>query len=375
MSTRVGYRALIIDHETAAFRLAQFLTRPEYNNKIIQSVAFLETLNDGFYHVEQHDFLYIDPFAFNVSEALRFLAEVQARYPVKAVTLFRSGRLWQERLRDLEQMGIAPARLRTMLFLDKDLMVDAAFGQRARDNIMSMEREFLQELQRSGLGNDPLSAARFGGLGNDPLNATRSGVWSGSPWPAADFGPALRPAAAYDGPGASYSLAANPSLRDIVDAVVAALGRQSPNPTHPLTATPLLAAPQEWSQAQQQITGVREQVALVQQQLAQVQRDLPALQQGGASAQQQIVAAQGNLSKAQEQLTAVANAQRDAARQLSALDGRLRDSETRQGRLEQHLTQTAAAQRGTQTALWVSSGILAAAVLAAWIVLILSRLH
>src|SRR6185437_6472586 len=139
VATRVGYRALIVDDERPAYQLSQFLLRPDLNGKVIQSFFISDNLSAAYGPAENSDFIYIDPFSFGLAEAIRFIAEVQTRSPVKAFTLFRSGRQWQERQRDLEGLALLPARLRTMLTLDKDVMGDPAFAQVVRNNIASME--------------------------------------------------------------------------------------------------------------------------------------------------------------------------------------------------------------------------------------------
>ncbi|HKD75673.1 MAG TPA: hypothetical protein VKB76_09270, partial [Ktedonobacterales bacterium] len=252
MTGRVGYRALIVDNEGPAFKLSQFLWRPELNNKVIQTVSMSDLLGDAYSQAEQSEFIYIDPFYFGLAEAMRFVAEVQSRLPVKAITLFRSGRQWQEHLRELDSLAIPQAKLRMFLFLDKDQMGDASFGQQVRHNIQSMEGEYQRELQRHGL--PPMET-----LG------TRSNVY--------DFMSAQRDAS-FTASGVSGL--PQGQIREIIEGVAAVMGRQSPTQTHAMT-TPLLPSPlgmtsldalnlpQVVPQLKQDLTAAQQQINTLQQ--------------------------------------------------------------------------------------------------------------
>ena len=335
MSTRVGYRALIIDAEIWAFRLSQFLTRPEINNKIIQSVSFLDSLNDAHYYAEQADFIYLDPFAFSVADSIRFIVETLQRSPAKAFTFYRSGRQWQERGRDLDGLPMSAARLRTMLFLDKDLMGDATFGQQVRNNIMSMEREFLAELQRSGLHTDPMS--RSGAWNLNDFAAPRQVPPFEYPQPA-PFSPPIT---------MTYGSGMTPQqIRDLADTVANLIGRQPTNPTHPLT--PLLPAP-DFSALQSQITALAAQMTQVrEQQMPQVSQALGQIQGAVATLQTHEQANQQGLAKQTEALAAAARDQREAVRQMTGLEQRLRDAESRQTKSEQTLNEVRVAQQAVR---------------------------
>lgn len=308
MAARVGYRALIVDSDVLSHRLSQFLLRPELNNRIIQGIAFADTLSDAYYQAEQADFIYIDPFYFGLPESIRFIAEVQSHWPVKSFTLFRSSHTWQERQRDLDNMVIGPAKLRTMLSLDKDTMGDATFSQMVRNNIASMEREIQQELQRSGFSQESI--------------ASRSGVYG-----PADYPPGYRQQGVLDIGIAGVNLGPNASqaqLQQIVEAVVGALTRQPVTQTHPLMT--MLPSPEiaQWGQA------------------------IPQLQQAVPQLQQTVLTLQQTLTKTQEQLTALQREQRDLVRATSGADQRVHDVETRQTKLEQLSASLTSSQRMSQ---------------------------
>ncbi len=336
MSIRVGYRAMIIDNDTWSSRLAQFLYKPEYNNKIIQSVSFLDSLHDALIHAEQQDFIYIDPFAFNMTDAVRFIVEVQARYPVKAFTLYRSGRKWQERGRELEGIAMPTVRLRTMLALDKDSMENANFGQLVRDNLMSMDREFQSLLQRSTFTTD--------------MGGTRSGVWG-----AQDFGGPRPVQPAYD-PGYAPILPSptgygvtQQQLRDLADMVAMQIGRpMASTSTHPLLQSP------EISQLTQQVASTREQQTTMREQIGQIQSALGPLQQAVNNAQGQITAMQGTHTKQQETVTAVQRDQREHSRQVGNVEQRVRELEARLARADQ---QNGELRKGLRVAQWLAIGL------------------
>jgi hypothetical protein len=317
VATRVGYRALIVDDERPAYQLAQFLMRPDLNGKVIQSFFISDKLSEAYAQAEQSDFIYIDPFSFGLAESVRFIAEVQAHWPVKAFTLFRSGRQWQERQRDIEGLALTPARLRTMLALDKDVMGDAAFAQAVRNNIASMEREFQQELQRTGF--DP---ARSGLV--DP-GVPRVGAWytvPDYPSPPTPYRPI--PGVEYGGYGGANLGPMTPAqLQAMIEQAVAAIVRPAPNPTHPLGApagTPLLPAPEaaQWQQI-----------------APQVQQNVAALQQNVSTLQSAVAAVQSAQTRTQEQVTATGRELRDYSRATSGLEQRVRDIETRLPRLDE----------------------------------------
>jgi hypothetical protein len=153
----VGYRALIVDNEVPASRLAQFLMRPDLNNKTISTFSIADLLPDAVWQADQFDFIYIDPFYFGLREAVRFIADIQARPVPKAITIFRSGRQWLEHQHELDGHAIPAERLRHIPALDKDMLADAAFEQLVRANIMAMVNAYQIEAQRyaferSGVG-------------------------------------------------------------------------------------------------------------------------------------------------------------------------------------------------------------------------------
>lgn len=329
MAIRVGYRALIVDDERPAYQLAQFLMRPDLNGKVIQSFFISDKLNEAYIQAEQSDFIYIDPFSFGLAEAVNFIAEVQAHWPVKAFTLLRSGRQWQNRQRDIEGLALTPARLRTMLALDKDMMGDAAFAQAVRNNIASMEREFQQELQRTGF--DP---ARSGlvdpgvpRVGMTDPQLPRAGTWYTVPDYAAP--PPYRPLPSMDYGGAPGYGVGNlgqltpAQLQAMIEQAVAAAARPSPTPTHPVGAppgTPLLPAPE---------TAQWQQIA------PQLQQNVTTLQQNMSTLQSAVAALQGTQTRVQEQVTATGRELRDYSRTTSSIEQRVRDTETRLPRLDE----------------------------------------
>ncbi len=337
MATRVGYRALIVDDERPAHQLLQFLTRQDLNNRLIQSFYISDKLGDAYNQIEQSDFIYIDPFAFGLAEAIRFIAEVQSHSPVKAFTLFRSGRQWQERQRDIEGLALAPARLRTMLVLDKDLLNEPAFALTVRNNIGSMEREFQQELQRTGF--DP---ARSGFT--DP-GVPHVGSWYAVPeYPATTRQPAYYDPGATSLAGVNPNLMANPAqMQAYIDAAVAAtLRQQTRTATTPLLPPAMEA--QQWQQLAPQL----------QQNLGTMQANLTTLQQGFA-------ALQGAQTKLQEQVVAAQRDQRDFRGIVAGTEQRTHDLETRFHVLEQEHTQLRAGQRLTQIVLIIALMLGAAA--------------
>lgn len=372
MSTRVGYRALIIDREPWAYRLSQFLGSPEYSNKIISTVSTVETLNDAHYLVEQHDFLYLDPFAFGLADAVRFIADVFARSPVKVFTLYRSGRQWQDRARDLESMALTPGKLRTMLFLDKDLMHDASFGQMVRNNILSMERELLSELQRSGLNADPgLRGGWAGGDAGQTRIFPESGMGRGGlDFSASRVGPMSSP---FDlgqpyvtGPLPAHTYSGLPpqQLRELGDYVATVLGRPAPTPTHPIA--PMLPSP-DYSQWAQQTATLKEQLTTAREQIGQLQQGLGPIQQNLAATQQSMTELRQGQAKLQETLVGMQRDQRDSARLSSNIEQRLRELEGRQTKADQQTADLRRTLRMTQIIAFSLSGLLA---LAAGVVLI-----
>ena len=335
MATRVGYRALIVDDERPAYQLSQFLMRPELNGRVIQGFVINDKLNDAYSQAEQCDFIFIDPFTFGLAESIRFIAEVLSRWPVKAFTLFRSSRQWQERQRDIEGLALTPARLRTMLYLDKDAMGDASFTQAIRNNIASMEREFQQELQRLGFP-DP---ARAGFV--DP-GVPHVGTWH----PASEYNPNARTGGYFD--AAATSMAGgyninqlnNPAqLQAIIDAAVAAALRQSPAQSHTNT-TPLLPPPSDQGQWQQIVPQLQQNGALMQQNIANLQQSVATLQ--------------GAHAKLNEQSVAVQRDQRDFRTAISSAEQRLHDIEARLHGAEQDSTHLRASQRLMQILLIIA---------------------
>lgn len=333
MATRVGYRALIVDDERPAYQLAQFLMRPDLNGKVIQSFFISDKLNDAYTQAETCDFIYIDPFTFGMAESIRFVAEVQSRWPVKAFTLVRSNRQWQERQRDIEGLALPPAKLRTMLFLDKDTLADPAFAQAIRNNLASMEREFQQELQRSGF-SDPARS------GFSDLGVPRVGTWFTAPEYAATGRPA-NPYESNPGIGNLGGLPYNPmsnaaQLQAIIDAAVAAALRQ-PMLGQPRTpTTPLLPPASDTAQ------------------MAQLQQSVNTVQQQLSGMQQNIATLQGAQGKLQEQSLALQRDQRDFRTAISSADQRVHDLEARVHTSEQENARLRSSQRTLQILLIVA---------------------
>lgn len=325
VSARVGYRALIVDNEIPASRLAQLLLRPDLNNRVIQTFGTAETLTDAYYQAEGSDFIYIDPFYFGLPEAIRFISEVQAHWPVKAFTLFRSGRKWNERQRDIDGLALPPAKLRTMLVLDKDTMGDAAFAQTVHDNIASMEREFQAELQRTGFAPDGFSRSNTYYPNDYGMYRPQTGV---------DVG--VTSVAGYIGPG---NLGTS-QIQQIVDSAInAALGR-SGTQTHPHGVDP-----GQWQ--------------LVQQALPQV-----------SQATSNITAIQTALGKQQEQLTALQREQRDTLRTANNVDQRVRDAETRLSKIDQEQKALKATARNLLYGL-IGSGVFSGVLLVLVLIMLL----
>ena len=352
MATRVGYRALIVDEERPAYQLGQFLMRPELNGRVIQGFVINDKLSDAFSQAEQSDFIFIDPFTFGLAESIRFIAEVQTRLPGKAFTLFRSNRQWQERQRDIEGLSLSPARLRTMLYLDKDAMGDAAFAQAIRNNIGSMEREFQQELQRSGFV-DPTRAGF-----TDP-GVPRVGTWYGAP----DYNASPRQPGFYDPAATSLSgihlnqLNGPAQLQAVIDAAVAAALRQAPTPSRTNT-TPLLPPASDQAQWQQVVP--------------QLQQNAAAMQQNVNGLQQSITALQGAQTKLQDQSAAVQRDQRDFRTAISSTEQRMHDIEARLHTAEQDNAHLRASQRLLQILLIIAL-VLGVAALA--VTLVTTLLH
>ncbi len=302
MSTRVGYRAIIIDAEEPAFRLSQYLTRPQFNNRVIQSVSFLDSLADAPYYAEQNDFFYIDPFNFTLPDTARFIADILQRSPVKAFTFYRSGQRWQESLRFLDGLALPVARLRTMLSLDKDLLTDAAnFGAQVRNNIASMEREFLEALQHSGLNNDPLA---------------RSGLWSASESripTSLDYGSGyVGVPMIFGGPGMNP----NQNLRDLREYIIETVASMYSRPaTHGL-----LSSPNDLMGLQQQTTQNHEQLAQLQLSMATVQQTISTISTNLATEQQAT-------KTLQEQFTAIQREQGQISRQVNNIEQRVHETE------------------------------------------------
>ncbi len=315
----MSYRALIVDQEMFAAKLSQFLLRTDLSNKIIQTVTCAYSLQDAYIHAETHEFIYIDPLAFGLNESMHFITEVLSRSAVKAITLFRSGRQWQDRQRDVEALLFAPPNLRMMQVLDKDLMGDTVvFAQLVRNNISSMESMLLQARQHAGLGPDP----------------GRSGVWNTGEL----YGGALpRPMPDYVGSplGAqSYGGVPGMQLSEIINAVIGAIARQPYTPT-----MPLLPAPSD---------------------AAQLQAAIPQIQQA-------LAALQTELGKVRDQANIGQRDLRESSRTLSNVEQRVQEIESRQTRGDQRAVrheQRLGGHRLWLTLLSVTSGVLLVAVIA-----------
>ncbi len=297
MAGRVGYRALIVDDDDPAYKLSQFLLRPEVNNKIIQSVVVSDHLGDAYAQAEQSEFIYIDPLFFGLPEAMRFIAEVQSRSPGKAITLFRSGRQWQGHLRELDSLAIPPAKLRRMLVLDKDQMGDTSFLQQVRHNIQSMEGEYQREWQQHGLPMMETVGARSG-----LYDAQRDASFAAS--------------------GAGGLGVPQWQIREIIEGVANVMGRQSAMQTHPMT-TPLLPSP----------LGMTQLDALnLPQVVPQIKQDLTAVQQQINTLQQNVAKSQEDMGRLQDQVTGAQRGQRDLNRQHELDSGRIQNVESWQTR-------------------------------------------
>lgn len=336
MTSRVGYRALIVDNDVYAFRLSQFIMRPELNNRIIDTYSTSDLLSDAYFKAEQSDFIYIDPFYFGLAEAMRFITEVQSRSPVKAFTLFRSGHQWQEHLRELDTLAVPPARLRVMLSLDKDLMGDALFAQQVRNNIQSMERELQQEQQRHGYTPPDTSAARGGNIYD--LGAYRDGGFGAS------------------GVGVAYNQIPPGQIREIMEGVAALMRQQSVSPTHPLLTGPALPPGFDALTLQQ----MKQDVATAQTQIKTIGENHGKLQEAMTKQQDQITASQARL--------------RDYNQTFDGLNGRVQNIESWQIRSEAGNKKLADQMRFLQFVL-LSMGIVLAILLVTVLFLLLTGHH
>jgi hypothetical protein len=332
MTGRVGYRALILDNEGPAFRLSQFLLRPEVNNKVIQSVGMSDVLGgDAYAQAEQCEFIYIDPLYFGLAEAIRFIVEVQSRSPVKAFTLFRSGRQWQEHLRELDSLAIPPAKLRRMLVIDKDQMGDTSFMQQVRHNIQSMEGEYQREWQTHGTPMMETLGSRSG------LFDTQRDI-------------------AFAASGVGGLGVPQWQIQQIIEGVANVMNRQSPMQTHSMT-TPLLTAPLAMTQLD--ALNLPQVVPQLKQDLTAVQQQINTLQQGATKAQDDMV-------RLQDQVTGAQRGQRDLNRQHELDSGRIQNVESWQTRNDLTLKKMTAQLRTMRIALigmGVALGLLLIAVL------------
>jgi hypothetical protein len=309
VATRPGYRVLIVDDERFATQFTQLLLRAASAEISIQGYFISSTLATAAAQVEQSDFIFIDPFTFGLADAVRFIAEVQARWPAKAVALVRSERRWQERQRDLEGLALSPLRLRTLPAIDKDIMSEAAFVQAVRATLASMAREVQQagfDPARSGL-NDLRS----------PLGAFDAGLRPGTWFAAPDY-PTLR--ADFGTPNAGLLTAAQ--VQAMIDqAVAVALAARPPTPSRPLGAPdPATAVPQ-------------------------VQQHVTALQQQVTGLQAAVVAGQEAQTRSNEQAANVQREQRELSRAANGIEQRTQALETRLPRLEAHANSLQTRQR------------------------------
>lgn len=311
VATRLGYRVLIVDDERFATQLTQLLARAASAEISIQGYLISSSLNAAAAQVEQSDFIFIDPFAFGLADAVRFIAEVQARWPAKAVALVRSERRWQERQRDLEGLALSPLRLRTLPAIDTDIASEAAFIQALRAVLASLAREVQQagfDPARSGL-NDLRSPGAFdAGL--------RPGTWfagADAPTVRADFGTSN-----------AGQLSAAQVQAMIDQAVAVALATRPPTPSRPLNAP-----------------GSADLATLV----PQVQQHVTALQQQVLGLQAAVSAQQEAHARSDEQATAAQREVRELNRSANGLEQRMQSSETRLQRMEAQVSALQALQR------------------------------
>jgi hypothetical protein len=329
MATYLGYQALIVDQDYFASKLGSYLMSPDQNSRMIRGWSFASSLANAFTLADACEFIYIDPFAYGLHESMRFINEVLAHSAVKAFTLFRSSRQWQEHQREIDGLLFAPPNLRTMLYLDKDQMTNepGAFAQRVRDNVLSMEREYQQARTRWG---DP--GARSGIWGSSSPNETAR-----SPLPGSEYA-VQQP---FSGGIMPTSLPYAWELRQMInDAVATAMARQSLTQT-----TPLLPAPGDSLQWQ----GVIPQM------------------------QQIVTNLQNDLGKLRDQQTAQ---QRESARTLGNLEQRIQEAESRLNKNDQFhnvVNQRQNTQNTWLLALSLTSGVLF--VIAIVLVIVVLQLH
>lgn|GEM_PF-4215402 len=320
MTPRVGlgYRALIIDNETPAYRLSQFLLRPDIHNRIIQQCSTSETLLDAYTLAENHELIYIDPFCFGLGESVRFIYELTSRSTPKAITLYRSERTWQSRQQDLESLSIPPERLRGMLFLDKDLLPDAIFSQLVKANITNMASEYQSTAQRLGINPETLGS--------------RSGVFFA---PMPDYGGGYQNMNMPPNNYPNYGLNPN-QMNEIIQNVIASINRQQTlTPSHLLPPGPSA----EMIQLQQTVGQLQTASATNTTNVGKVQEQVGKIQD-------QATKLEGQFTTLQEQLQNVNLVYRDSQRSGSQLEQRINNLE---GRLVQTDNTVTALKRQQRT--------------------------
>jgi hypothetical protein len=305
VATRPGYRALIVDDERFATQFTHLLLRAASTEISIQGYFIASSLTTAAAQVEQSDLIFIDPFTFGLTDAVRFIADVQTRWPAKAVALVRSERRWQERQRDLEGLALSPLRLRTLPWIDRDIVSEAAFVQATRTTLASMVREVQQagfDPSRSGLNDLRATPGAFeGGL--------RPGTWFTGP----DY-PTLR--AEIGTPNAGQLTAAQ--VQAMIDQ---ALVTRPPTPSRPLNApdvaTLVPQVQQHVTTLQQQVTGLQAAVTAGQEaqtrlgeQTASTQRDLRELSRAANGIEQRTQALETRLARLEAQASSHQASQR-----------------------------------------------------------------